>query len=224
VAGGLAALVDEPAPTADRSRLGDAIAGLAETPALTVPYAFGFVDRLSAGFFALVGTLYFRTAFGLDAAATGVVLALFFAPFALLQYPFGVLSDRIGRTLPVAGGSLLYGIAVAAVGLAPRLQLARGLMVVVGVVGAFMAPATMALVTDVAAADRRGAAMGGFNVFGSLGFLVGIVGGGLIADTYGFLAAFLAVGLLEGLIAVGMLPVVLRLDVAAEAALDGDPS
>jgi len=224
VAGGLAALVDEPAPTADRSRLGDAIAGLAETPALTVPYAFGFVDRLSAGFFALVGTLYFRTAFGLDAAATGVVLALFFAPFALLQYPFGVLSDRIGRTLPVAGGSLLYGIAVAAVGLAPRLQLARGLMVVVGVVGAFMAPATMALVTDVAAADGRGAAMGGFNVFGSLGFLVGIVGGGLIADTYGFLAAFLAVGLLEGLIAVGMLPVVLRLDVAAEAALDGDPS
>jgi len=223
-AAGLGALVTERPPAADRSGVGAALAGLIETPALAVPYAFGFVDRLSAGFFALVGTLYFRTAFGLDAAATGVVLALFFAPFALLQYPFGVLSDRIGRTIPVAGGSLLYGGAVTAVGLAPTLDLARGMMVVVGVVGAFMAPATMALVTDIAATAERGVAMGGFNVFGSLGFLAGIVGGGLVADAYGFPAAFLAVGLTEGVIALVMLPAVLRLDVTTEATFPRNPS
>jgi len=220
----LAALVDDRPPATDREDVRAVLAGLAETPALSVPYAFGFVDRLSAGFFALVGTLYFRTVFELDAAATGVVLALFFAPFALLQYPFGVLSDRIGRTIPIAGGSLLYGVTIAAVGLAPNVDVARGLMVVVGVVGAFMAPATMALVTDVAASSRRGAAMGGFNVFGSLGFLVGIVGGGLVADAHGFLAAFLAVGALEASIALVMLPVILRLDVEPEATFDGEPS
>jgi MFS family permease len=212
VAGLLASLVPDRPPSGDREGVRAALAGLWEAPLLSVPYAFGFVDRLSAGFFALVGTLYVRTVFGLDAAETGLALALFFAPFALLQYPFGVLSDRVGRTLPVAAGSALYGLTVIAVGVAPTVDLARAGMVLVGVVGAFMAPATMALVTDLAPSDRRGAAMGGFNIFGSLGFLVGIVGGGLVADAYGFLAAFLAVGLLEVALAVLFVPLLLGLE------------
>jgi len=39
-----------------------------------------------------------------------LVVALFFAPFALLQYPFSVLSDSVGRTTPVVAGSALYGL------------------------------------------------------------------------------------------------------------------
>jgi len=59
------------------------------TPALAVPLAFGFVDRLTAGFFALVGVYYFQDpeTFGLSAAGAGATLALFFIPFALLQAP-----------------------------------------------------------------------------------------------------------------------------------------
>jgi hypothetical protein len=53
--------------------------------------------------------------------------------------------------------------------------------------------------------------MAGFNVFGSVGFLVGIVGGGTVAGRYGFETAFLAVGGLELAIALTMLPVLLRL-------------
>ncbi len=145
------------------------------------------------------------------------MLALFFAPFALLQYPFGVLSDRVGRTAPVVGGSALYGVAVAAVGLAPALELAGGLMVVVGVLGALMAPATMALVTDLAEPAERGAAMGGFNVAGSVGFFVGVTLGGVLAGALGFVPAFLIVGALEVAVAAVALPLLLRLDVDAEA-------
>ena len=209
--------VRDRAPAPDRSGPAEVLRRLSARPALGIPYAFGFIDRLSAGFFALVGTLYFRTVFGLDAAATGLVLALFFAPFALLQYPFGVLSDRIGRTVPVVVGSALYGLAVVAVGLAPALAVAGGLMVAVGVLGALMAPATMALVTDLAEPAERGAAMGGFNVFGSVGFLAGIVVGGTIAGRFGFLAAFVAVGALEVGLALVALPLLLRLDIDLEA-------
>jgi len=53
------------------------------------------------------------------------------------------------------------------------LPVAAALMVLVGVCGALMAPATMALVTDLVEPEARGAAMGLFNVFGSLGFLAG---------------------------------------------------
>lgn len=219
---GLAAtLVSERAPDPDRPGIREMIAGVARTPTLGVPYAFGFIDRLSAGFFALVGTVYFRTAFSLDAAATGLVLALFFAPFALLQYPFGVLSDRIGRTVPIVVGSLLYGVVVIAIGAVPTVTAAGALMILVGVLGAFMAPATMALVTDLAPATERGSAMAGFNAAGSVGFLVGVVLGGAIADRYGFLEAFLAVGLLEVLVAVVTVPLLLGLEAEPE---EGGPA
>ncbi|APE95593.1 MFS transporter [Halodesulfurarchaeum formicicum] len=166
-------------------------------PSLLVPFAFGFIDRLTAGFFALAGVAYFRDAFGLDPAQAGLTLTLFFAPFALFQYPAGSLSDRIGRFVPVVVGSILYGISIIAVGLAPTYTAAAGLMVVVGLAGALVSPATMALVTDIVPATERGAAMGGFNVFGSLGMFAGFLIGGTVTDLYGYLAAFLASGGLE---------------------------
>ena len=199
---GLATTVTERAPRGREMGVGAIVAGLRSRPALAVPYAFGFVDRLTAGFFALVGVFYFRSQFGLDAAGAGVVLALFFLPFALLQYPLGVVSDRVGRFYPVVVGSMCYGVAIVAVGLAPSLPLAAGLMVVVGTFGALVAPATMALATDVVPDDERGVALGGFNVTGSLGFLTGFLVGGLATETLGYLAAFLVVGGMEVAIAV----------------------
>ena len=190
--------------------------GLRQTPTLVLPYAFGFVDRLTAGFFSLVGTLYFRTVFELSPGATGLTLALFFAPFALLQYPFGVVSDRIGRTAPIVVGSALYGGAVILVGSVADLRAAQASMVLVGVLGALMAPATLALVTDLAAPTERGVAMAGFNIAGSLGFLAGILGGGVVADAYGYGTAFLFVGGLELALAAVTLPVFLRLGVGRE--------
>jgi MFS family permease len=208
---GLAATVTERAPTGREMGVGAIVRGLRARPALAVPYAFGFVDRLTAGFFALVGVFYFRTRFGLDAAGAGVVLALFFLPFALLQYPLGVVSDRIGRFYPVIVGSVMYGVAIVGVGLAPSLALAAGLMVVVGTFGALVAPATMALATDVVPDGERGVALGGFNVAGSLGFLTGFLVGGFAADSLGFLPAFLVVGGMEVAIAVVALDAVRRL-------------
>ena len=209
VVGLLAALVTDPAPSADREGLAAALVRLRERPALLAPCAFGFVDRFTAGFLALVGTLYFRESFGLSPGTTGLLLALFFGPFALLQYPFGVLSDRVGRFLPMLGGSVCYGLALAAVGQVPTVPAVGALMVLVGVLGALVAPATMALVTDIAVPEGRGTAMAAFNVFGSLGFLAGVFVGGTVADAAGYRAAFLAVGATEVTIALLAVPLLL---------------
>jgi MFS family permease len=209
IAGLFATRVPDRAPSGHDGSL-RVLRKLSNRPALVVPYTFGFIDRFTAGFFALVGTLYFQQVFGLDAGATGLTLALFFAPFALLQYPFGRLSDRIGRTLPIAAGSATYGLAVIGVGLAPALVFAQAGMVVVGILGALMSPATMALVTDMVRDADRGVSMGGFNAAGSLGFLAGIVGGGTIAERYGFTEAFLIAGGAELVLAVLALPALLR--------------
>jgi MFS family permease len=211
-AAALATTVPDRVPAEDRETAREALAGLRETPALLVPYTFGFVDRTAAGFFALVGTLYFRESFGLSPGETGLVLSLFFAPFALLQYPFGALSDRVGRTAPIAGGSAAFGLAVAAVGRAPTVALAGAGMIAVGVLGALMAPATMALVGDLVSDRRRGVAMGGFNVAGSVGFLAGIVGGGVLAGAYGYPVAFLIVGGVELVLAAVATPALIGLE------------
>ncbi|WP_256300227.1 MFS transporter [Haloarchaeobius salinus] len=208
-AGLLAATVPDRTPTKSPG-VGAILDRLRDRPSLGVPYAFGFIDRSTAGFFSLVGVYYFRDVFDLDAAMAGVTLACFFLPFALLQYPFGSLSDRIGRFLPVVGGSVVYGLTIVAVGVAPVYPLAALAMVAAGVCGALMAPATMALVTDIASEDGRGAAMGGFNVFGSLGFLTGFLVGGLVVESANYLTAFLVVGGLELAIALLALPAVRR--------------
>ncbi|EMA29451.1 MFS transporter [Haloarcula japonica] len=216
-----ALLVTDRAPSDERSGLAATVSGLKQRPTLGVPYAFGFIDRLTAGFFALVGTLYFRETFELGPSETGIMLALFFAPFALLQYPFGVLSDRIGRTVPIVLGSVLYGLTVIGVGQAPTVTIAGAGMVLTGVIGALMAPATMALVSDLAGETERGTAMAGFNIFGSVGFLAGILIGGTVAGVFGYPVAFLVAGGTEVVLAVLALPGLLRLEKPAEDAVAG---
>ncbi|MFO7833421.1 MAG: MFS transporter [Halohasta sp.] len=212
--------VAESASPADARRgLGAAVETLRARPALGVPFAFGFVDRLTAGFFSLVGVFYFGDVFGLDAAGVGIALALFFLPFALLQYPLGSLSDRIGRFVPIVAGSVGYGLTIIAVGLAPTVEVAMGLMVLVGVAGAFVAPATMAVVTDLVDPAERGVAMGGFNVFGSLGFLAGFLIGGVVGASTDYLTAFLVVGGLEIAIALLAFPAVRRLATGGQQAV-----
>ncbi|MFC4987665.1 MFS transporter [Saliphagus infecundisoli] len=210
--GGLVTRVPDRSPGSRRTPHA-VVAGVRRTPQLLLPYAFGLIDRLTAGFFALVGTLYFQAMFDVGPATTGLLLACFFAPFALLQYPMGALSDRIGRVPPIVVGSVCYGVGILAVGAAPTVGLAAAAMVVVGVLGAMVSPATMALVTDLAANDERGIAMAGFNVAGSLGFLAGFLIGGTVAEAYGYGLAFLVVGGLEVAIAVIAAPVLLRLSI-----------
>ena len=210
LAGIVGGTVPDRAPES-RLKVFEVLGTLRSRPELGVPYAFGFIDRLTAGFFSLVGVFYFGDVFGLDAAGIGIALALFFVPFALLQYPFGALSDRIGRFLPVVVGSICYGFAIVAVGIAPIAELAMVLMILVGICGALVAPATMALVTDIVPPTERGAAMGGFNVFGSLGFLSGFLIGGTVVEIAGYLPAFLVVGGMEIAIAILAVRAVKRL-------------
>ncbi|PCR92763.1 MFS transporter [Natrinema ejinorense] len=210
--GGLVSLVGDRTPEESRT-VRALVDGVRRRPVLSLPYAFGFVDRLTAGFFALVGTLYFQEAFDLDAGMTGLLLACFFAPFALLQYPMGALSDRFGRTVPIVVGSACYGGGILLVGASPSVPTAAIAMIGVGILGALVAPATMALVTDLADESERGTAMAGFNLAGSLGFLCGFLVGGTIAGTYGYGLAFVVVGGLEIAIALVTVPAFLRLSV-----------
>jgi DHA1 family tetracycline resistance protein-like MFS transporter len=198
---GSLALVESPRVRA-RASLGEIFGTLRSRPRLLLPFAFHFVDRYTVGFFVVLFPLYLGTLGVTDPAVRGRYLALFLLPFALLQYWTGRISERTGAYLPLFWGSLLYGAVLCFVGYA-GLQLLWFVMVALGVLASIMFPPALALTGSLADARTRGSAMGGFNLFGSLGFAIGPVVGAWAYDQRGFGFAFLLAGALEIAVVVG---------------------
>lgn len=190
--------------------LKDALLLLKEEKRIFIPYAFSFVERFTVGFFVGVFPLMLAMKYNMGPAQIGMYMAAFLIPFAFLQYPLGAISDKIGRTKPLIVGSILYGIAVSSVGYVEPQWLAF-VMVMGGIVGALMYSPSAALAGDFANPYRRGTAMGGFNMFGSLGFAIGPFIGGLIADKYGFHVSFAVAGAAVLVIAIIFIPFLLKI-------------
>ena len=188
----------------------ESIKVLSEERKLAIPYVFSFVDRFTVAFFILAFPLYLFDAFGFSIAERGLYQALLLFPFILLQYPFGKLSDKIGRTLPLIIGSFFYGLEMCLVGFVGRTTLIA-LMLCCGVFAAMMFPSTIALAGDLSPRNKRGTAIGGFNVFGSLGFVAGFSAAGILSDMYGYCTSFILGGFSEMLVALVAIPFLVKL-------------
>lgn len=218
VAAVLVAVAVRDHPPGVRRGFGQILALARREKALLVPYAFAFVDRFTVGFFTTTFTLYLANVHGLSAARIGILLGLFLGPFALLSYPFARLSERRSRTALVAGGSLVYGLAVTTLG-AWSPGLLPVLMVGLGVLSAVMFVPSLLMVTDLAPSSIRSTALGGFNAAGSSGFVLGPLVGGSVSQVVGaatsphtgYAAAFVVAGLAEVLCVAVTVPAMLRL-------------
>jgi len=214
----LALLSEPPAATHGRSRFSEVYAALMRRRALLAPFAFAFIDRLCIGVVITIFGLFLADIHGLDANMRSRLLIWFLVPFALLVYSAGRLADRIGRVWPMAIGSLAFGLVFAAYGVA-SITMLHVLMVLSGVFSAIMFAPSLTICADLAPQGARGAAYAGFNLAGSLGFVVGPIFGGVVFSHVerhaGVPAAYrivlAATGALEVCCALGLLPVLLRL-------------
>jgi MFS family permease len=154
----------------DRSRRGLGL--VRRNPRLLVPYAYAFVDRFCVGVVISTFVLFLGEVHHLDPGQRSRLLAMFLVPFALVVYPAGRLIDRIGRVWPICAGTAVFGLIFAAYGCVTSAQL-PAIMVLSGLVSAVMFAPSLALAADLAPAEQRGAAFTGFNVAGSLGFVLG---------------------------------------------------
>ncbi|THF64131.1 MFS transporter [Pseudothauera rhizosphaerae] len=184
---------------------------LAARRMLAVPYLFTFVDRLTVGFIVSTFALYLGAVLEFDARRIGLVMAAFMIPFALLTYPAGRLCQHWDRLGMMIVGSVLYGLFLIALGLAPAGALVA-LMAGGGVVAALMYAPSLVLAAELAGPGQRASTLAGFNVAGSLGFALGpllggtLVGGFRSAGLDPYLPVFFIVGALEILIALAVLP------------------
>jgi MFS family permease len=127
----------------------------------------------------------FYASHGLAVAEVGVLAAVYPAVWGLGQVGTGALSDRIGRKGLIVAGMLLQGGAIATIALASTFAVWVVAAAILGLGTAMVYPTLLAAVADVAAPQWRGAAVGVYRLWRDLGFVVGAIVAGLLADRAG---------------------------------------
>lgn len=138
----------------------------------------------------------------------GVVLAyaLMNLTYALFSYPAGVMSDRHGRWRVIAAGWVIY----AAVYTGFAFTGAAGVWSLMALYGVFLATTEgvgKAIIADHAPRQRRGTALGVFNMADGLVALLASVVAGVLWDRIGSSATF-GIGAFAAALAVGLIPLI----------------
>jgi len=165
-------------------------------PALSSASLAGLVNNLNFGLSWGLFPLLFATA-GLPAAQIGLLFALYPGLWGAGQLVTGALSDRIGRKHLITAGMALQAAALAVIAASDAFT---GWAAGTGLLGAGTAmvyPTLLAVVGDVAHPAWRGRAVGIYRVWRDLGYAVGAVLGGIIADLMGLHAAVWAAAALS---------------------------
>jgi MFS family permease len=141
---------------------------------------------------------------GVAPALVPILWAMLHAVKALSSTPGGALSDRLGRKPLIVAGWLLYAAVYFAFGRAGEQWQAWALFGVYGLYFGLTEGVEKALVADLVAPDRRGAAFGWYNLAIGLGALPASLLFGAIWDRWGSTFAFDFGALLALVAAVGM--------------------
>ena len=148
----------------------------------------GLVNNLNDGMSWGIYPLFFSS-YGLGIAAIGVIKAVYPAVWGLLQPITGPLSDKIGRKHLIVGGMLVQAVGIWMTALLPTYSWWIVAAVVQGLGTAMVYPVIIAAVGDVAHPEWRATSLGVYRFWRDLGYAVGALLAGLIADFVGMKAA-----------------------------------
>ena len=176
-------------------------------PALASASQAGLVNNLNDGLAWGLFPLFFASA---GASIRDIALLAFVYPatWGVTQLWTGALSDRWGRKWMIASGMLVQAGALASIvgwrGLGPWIIAG----VVLGIGTAMVYPTLLAAVGDVAHPMWRASAVGIYRLWRDLGYAVGAIVAGVLADAFGMSTAIIAVAALT---AVSGLSVAIRM-------------
>jgi len=190
--------VHEATAHADPSRLSDREVFTRTSfrePALSSASQAGLVNNLNDGLAWGVFPVLFTSA-GLTLGQTGILVALYPAVWGLGQLATGALSDRWGRKHLITAGMLLQASALALIAASDTFGRWAVAAVVLGAGTAMVYPTLLASIGDVAHPSWRARAVGVYRLWRDLGFAVGALLTGVLADTFGVREAVWGVALL----------------------------
>lgn len=132
---------------------------------------------------------------GLSDLQLGLLTGLAFASlYTITGIPIAIIADRTNRARVITGALLVWSTFTAACGLAQnytQLLLAR---VVVGLGESGCQPPSLSLIADYAPKEKRASSMGTYSLGISVGGLVALALGGVLADQFGWRVAFFLAG------------------------------
>ena len=158
----------------------------------------GLVNNLNDGVSWGLFPLLFASA-GLSLRQIGLLVAIYPAVWGLTQIGTGALSDRWGRKWPIAGGMWIQALGLWIIAGAPVTEPYAawgGGSVLLGLGTALVYPTLLAAIGDRAHPAWRASAVGVYRLWRDLGYAVGAVLSGVIADRFGLRAAISFVGFL----------------------------
>ncbi len=135
-------------------------------------------------------------------APIGVIKAVYPATWGILQILTGPLSDRIGRKWLIAGGMAVQAVGIWLTVLTREYAWWLTGAALQGLGTAMVYPTLLAAISDVAHPSWRATAMGVYRLWRDLGYAIGALLAGIIADLLGMAAAIhvvAALTLLSGL-------------------------
>jgi MFS family permease len=139
--------------------------------------------------------IFFST-FGLAVERIGILKAVYPAVWGILQVATGPLSDRLGRKWLIVGGMWVQagGIFVTVAGRSFGWWLLGSILLGLGT--AMVYPALIAAVSDNSHPSWRARSLSVYRFWRDLGYAVGALSAGIIADTLGLSIAIGSGGLL----------------------------
>ena len=174
---------------------------LVARPGFLLVSLIGFANNFSrtGGLFAIIPILG-KERLGLATDQIGFALGLSSIVAVTLAYPSGVLSDRFGRKAVIVPATLLNGLSYLVFPVAPSYLWFLAGFVVWSVAVGISGPAPTAYAADIAPAGMNAAAMSSFRMLSDVGYIVGPLLLGLLADLVGAGSALgLATVLLVGM-------------------------
>lgn len=145
----------------------------------------GLVNNLVFGVSWGLFTLYF-VSFGISVNDTAFLKALHPGIWGFLQLATGPFSDIVGRKKMIYPGMIMQAIGIWLILLSHDIYF--GILVGMSILGigtAFVYPALLAAISDIAHPQWRATSLGVYRFWRDLGFVIGALGIGFIADFFG---------------------------------------
>ena len=148
----------------------------------------GLVNNLNDGMAWGIFPLYFAAA-GIGLERIGVLAALYPATWGMMQLFTGAWSDRIGRKRLIVGGMWVQAIGIAITAATTSFTPFALGSLLLGLGTAMVYPTLHATIGDVAHPGWRASAVGVYRLWRDLGYAIGALLAGVVADAFGLAAA-----------------------------------
>lgn len=155
----------------------------------------GLVNNLNDGMAWGLFPLIFAAA-SMSIAQIGTLAAIYPAVWGLAQLFTGAWSDRVGRKWLIVGGMWTQAVGIVIIALGSSFVLFATGAVFLGLGTAMVYPTLLAAIGDVAHPSWRASSVGVYRLWRDMGYAVGALLAGLVADAFGLGAATLTIAAL----------------------------